>query len=269
MIRKPISKVREIVITITSIALLLGAYEYLSYRQHKINPYDKTIPSFTEIAQGCVQIVTPNPRDSNRVWLWEDAKASLVRFSLGMLTGVSLAFLFGIAMGVSRNVEAFCKIPILALGAVPPTAMLAVFFVLFGVGMNMFVAMIVAGIFPSLATSIYNASRTDVTDHSIYKAYTLGASDYEVIWEVVVKQIFPRIIDNIRLIIPAVLICLIAAEWATAGVGFGYRLKVQSRFTEMTVVYPYLVVLGVFNTTVNAVLLLLRKKLCPWFDMKS
>ena len=51
-----------------------------------------------------------------------------------------------------------------------------------------------------------------------------------------------------------------------ADTGFGYRLKLQSRLTNMNVVYNYLLILGLITSVLDFGLLKLRKNLCKWFD---
>ena len=95
--------------------------------------------------------------------------------------------------------------------------MLAVFFVFFGAtGIKIFVALIAFGIFPTLAQSITQAAQKDVDEHRLYRSYTLGASDFEVVWEFVLRQILPRIIENSRMQIGPAMVFLIAAEFALA-----------------------------------------------------
>jgi len=300
MIRQPISRKTELFLGLLSIGILLGSYSILSYRQHLLNPKDTTIPTHTQFIEGWKKIVSaPTPKFETpaekkfytdhkdeqwsiawskvtkfwpavkQTWLVNDFYASGKRLFYGLLCGISLSFFFGLSMGVSRPMEALSKWPVLGLGAVPPTAMLAVYLVVFGTEIEMYTAMVALGITPALTVAIFNAVRTDVTDHAIYKAYTLGASTFEVIWEVVVKQILPRIIDFIRLAIGPAMVFLIAAEMNNADVGFGYRLRIQGRLTNMSVVYTYLVLLGLVGFMIDNALLRLRRWLCPWFDMRA
>ena len=143
--------------------------------------------------------------------------------------------------------------------------MLAVYFVLVGTELKMYVAMISLGIFPTLAQSVYQAAKKDVSDHAIYKAYTLGASHAETIWNVVFRQTLPRIIENVRLQIGPAMVFLLAAEWMVGGEGFGYRLKIHSRLQGMNVVYSYLIVLGATGLMLDWCLSRTRRRLCPWF----
>ena len=84
-------------------------------------------------------------------------------------------------------------------------------------------------------------------------------------WEVVLRQILPRIIENARLQIGPAMIFLIAAEWALSDVGFGYTLRIQSRLQNMNIVFTYLAILAVAGLVIDWSLIWLRRWLCPWF----
>lgn len=267
MIRRPISSTTQWILQILSIAVIVGGYSFMSWRQHQINPSDKTIPTISQFVDCWKTLIVQEPRNpiKLRKWLPNDLAASGTRLFLGLAGGVALSFFVGMGMGVHPPVEAFFRWPIKVLGSIPPTAMLAIYFVIFGIGLNMYVAMIALGIFPALSLSIYRACITDVSDHSIYKAYTLGADSFEVIMDVVFQQILPRIIEFVRIAVGPALIFLIAAEWSNADVGFGYQLKIQSRLSNMNVVYTYLAILALFSFGIDSLLFNLRRYCCPWF----
>jgi NitT/TauT family transport system permease protein len=92
----------------------------------------------------------------------------------------------------------------------------------------------------------------------------LGASDAEIIYEVIWKQILPSVLDNIRLQIGPAMIFLLAAEMLVGGEGMGFRIRMESRVLDMSVVYIYLTILGFTGLMADYVLLWLRKRLCPW-----
>ena len=264
MIRQPIAKHWALLIGVLSIVVLAGAYSYLSARQHAVNPDDRTIPSWRQLSEGAVKIAEVNPRSQER-WLVVDAKATASRLFLGLLLGVSGAVLLGVAMGCFAPIEAFLCPPLALLAKLPPTAMLAVFFVLVGTDTNMFVAMIAFGVLPSLAQTVY-LSVKEVPYELQYKAYTLGASHVEVIWNIIFRYILPRLLDAVRLQIGPAMVYLIAAEMVVGDVGFGYRIRLQSKLLNMDVVYPYLLILAIFGFLMDFALLRTRRSLCPWFE---
>lgn len=273
MIRKPISTPSQILLGMLSIILLICAYGWLSHRQKQVNPKDTTIPNAQQMLDGWHRVMTPGLKEPTTFleklhkfrWLPEDMLVTFGRLLAGLSLGVLLSLVVGVAMGCLSPIESFCA-PLLSFFAkVPPTAMLAVYFVLFGTHTKFYVAMIALGIFPTLAQAIYQSAKKDVSDHAVNKAFTLGASNMEVVWNVIFQQILPRIIENVRLQVGPAMVFLIAAEYAVGGEGFGYRLKIQSRILNMNVVYIYLIVLGVVGFMIDWVLSLTRRRLCPWF----
>lgn len=274
LIHRPIAAYKRIALGMLSFAVILGIYSWLSYRIHQVNPHNTTMPNARQIMAGVGKIVGSDKRAETLrdhlvkfrdSWLWEDSLATFGRLLTGLAMGVLMSVVVGMSMGCFTSAEAFFGPPLSFFAKIPPTAMLAVYFVLFGTEFRLFAAMIALGIFPTLAQSIYQAAKKDVTDYTIYKAYTLGASEMEVICNVIFQQILPRIIENVRLQVGPAMVFLIAAEYVVADVGFGYRLRIQSRLLNMNVVYVYLVFLGLSGFVFDWLLTWLRRKVAPWF----
>lgn len=265
MIRKPITYKKQYVLGIVSIVIIACLYSYLSWRQHNINASDTTLPSIKEIfTKGTYKIFTPD--SLGKIWIWEDGKATLSRLSIGLGIGVLLSFFVGLGMGNFSTIEGLFKWPITFISQIPATAMLAVFLVVSAMTNIPVVPMLVCfGVFPTLTQTIYLSAKQDVHEELIFKAYTLGASHAEVIWNIVVPQILPRILDAVRICIGPALVYLIAAEWSNEHIGFGYRLKIQGRQMHMAVVYNYLIILGCFGYFADMFMVRLRNYLCPWY----
>lgn len=261
MIRTPISKKSSLAFMLGTIVVIIMAYGWLSHRQKAFNPNDTTVPNLSQFIDGLKFAVTPMP--NGEILLWDDLKATYYRHFVGVTVGVIMSLVIGILMGCWPAVESVFRLPIAFLAKIPPTAMIAVYFILFGTDMQMFVAMIAFGIFPTLAQSVY-LSVKEVSDDAIYKAYTLGASNYELIWNVIFPQILPRFIEAIRMATGPAMVFLIAAEWMVSDVGVGYRLRIQSRLLNMNIVYVYLIVLCLTTYIIDWSLKLFKSKMCPW-----
>jgi ABC-type nitrate/sulfonate/bicarbonate transport system permease component len=263
LIRKPISSRYSLMLSALGVAILALGYWKISYDQHLINPKDTTLPSFSQIYDGLIKVVTPD--SSGKIWLYEDAKATMSRHAFGLSLGVLLSLVIGLMAGCFTAFEAFIM-PVLAFfSKIPPTAMLVVYFVLFGTDFQMFIAVVALGTAPILAQSICQSVQKDVSECDIDKGYTLGASSAEIIWNIIFKKIMPRFIESVRLQAGPALILLIAAEMMVADIGFGYRLRIQGRLLNMNVVFVYLIFLGIFYHLVDWSLRLSRRKICKWF----
>ncbi len=261
MIRKPISQRASIIYMLATFAIALAFYSWMSHRQKVFNPNDTTLPDLFQFIEGVKFITTPTP--SGDILLWEDLKATYYRHFLGVTLGVILSLFVGILMGCWASIESAFRIPIAFLAKIPPTAMIAVYFILFGTDLEMFVAMIAFGIFPGLAQSVYLSAK-EVPDHAVFKAYTLGASNTELIWNVIFPQILPKFIEAIRMATGPAMVFLIAAEWMVSDIGVGYRLRIQSRLLNMNIVYAYLLILCLTTYIIDWSLRLAKSKLCPW-----
>ena len=266
MIRRPITRSWAVVLGCLSVLLLLAGYTLVSHRQHQVNPDDTTIPNWSQLYEGVKKFTQPDRKEER--WIVEDSIATGRRLFLGLGLGVVFGFAIGMMMGCITPIEAFLQPPISLLAKVPQTAALAVYFVFFGTGMEMYVAMIAFGIIPALAVTVHLAIK-DLPSEMLDKAYTLGASHFEVATEVVLKQILPKFIDAVRLAIGPAIVFLIAAEMVVGDVGFGYRIRLQFKLTNMNVVYPYLVMLAFFGFALDYGLRFLQAKLCPWYQRDS
>ena len=244
--------------------LLAAAYSFLSWQKHRENPNNTTVPNLRQLAAGVGRIFTPNRK--GEVEFWGDLAASASRFALGMAAGVGLSFVTGIAMGAFTPVGVAVGPSLLFFGSIPPTAMLTVYYGVFGLDEALYVGLIALGVFPLLAGGLYNSVLTDVSDHAISKAYTLGASHAEVVWNVIVPQTLPRFLENVRLAAGLGLIFLVAGEWALGDVGFGASLREWSRFGKMDQSFPYVALLGVFGLLVDRAVLQLRRFVAPWWE---
>ena len=262
-IRRPIPPLWSVSLSVAAVGLLLVGYTLLSARQRRINPSDTTIPGWSQMADGLRRATTPQGL-GHEVWLWDDATATAGRLAGGMGTGMALGVALGLLMGCYAWAEAVLLPPIAFLAKVPPTAMLALFFVIVGIGGGFYVAVIAVGVTPILAQSVFESVRKDVPMELIDKARTLGASEPEVVLDVIIPQVLPRVIEAARLQLGPAMVYLIAAEYAVADVGFGYGLRMRSKLLDMSVIYPYLVLLGAAGFFLDRGFSYARRWLCPW-----
>jgi NitT/TauT family transport system permease protein len=266
MICQPTTKKWNIFLGISSIFVMLTMYGYMSHRQHKINPNDTSVPGISLFKEGFVKSHTLQKRE-DAPWILEDSKATLTRLSIGWSLSVVTAIILGILMGCYPKIESFFFTPLSLFKQAPPTAMIAVFFILLGTDMQLYVGIIIFGVVPILSFSICLFVK-EVHQENIYKSYTLSASNMETICHIIFPTILPKIIDAARLQIGPAIVYLIAAEMISADTGFGFRLRLQSRLINMNVVYIYIAYIAMFGFFMDFVLIKMQKILCPWHAKK-
>lgn len=228
---------------------------------------DHTVPTWSTLYhEGWIRAISPQGSFKRKeIWMLNDFVASGERLLVGLVVGFALSVVIGLLMGCYDWIDALLMPPFTLLAKIPTTAVLPIFFVLVHINFSMYVVMILVGMIPTLTQSISASVRKDVPEELIFKAHTLGASRFELIYEVIFRQVLPRLIDSARLQIGPALVLLVAAEWMVAGEGIGYRLRLFYQRTDMTVVFVYVMMLGVIGLVVDYLLIALRRYLCPWF----
>jgi NitT/TauT family transport system permease protein len=267
MIRRPIPTWLFVILACSGIAFAVAAYSFASLRQTQLNPRQTVMPGLKGFAEGFRLITKPrgsedNPKPS---WLSTDLRATYWRLFLGLGLGTLASVILGIAMGSYSAVEALFSPVISFMAKIPPTAMLVVYMIAFETGLRMFTAMVGFGVFFTMVQTIYQSVKKDVAADHINKAYTLGASEFEIVLDVIWKQVLPRVIDNIRIHIGPAFVFLIAAEMLFAGEGVGYTIRQQAKLINMNVIYIYLGILGATGLLLDYGLMRFRRWLCPWF----
>lgn len=224
------------------------------------------LPTFAKMWDALVKVCTPQGYNQE-VWLYKDFIATYTRLAIAMSCGCLIGVLLGLLMGCFEIIDAFLY-PILGclLSYLPSSAIIAVLAVFFSTNENLFLVLLILSISPPLACKLSIAIKNDVSIERIDKAYTLGASHIEVVWDIVLRQILPKIIDNVRLQVGSAFVAVIAAELLVGSVGFGYRLRIQSRQLNWDVVYVYLIILAISGFLIDLCLIKLRKFSCPWFE---
>ncbi len=180
------------------------------------------------MAEGFGKIVAAQGTEANPKpsFLWEDTKASATRLFAGTAIGVISSIIIGILMGSYRWIEAPLAPIIMFMAKIPPTAILCLYMIAFGTGINLFIAMVALGIFFTMTQSVFQATRQDVTQEAIHKAYTLGATDMEVIFEIIWPQIMPRILE--------IFACKLDQPWCSS-----LRLKFCLLMLDFRISHPH------------------------------
>lgn len=261
MLGRPISQVWRIVLGVIGVCLVLAGYTHLSNTRLAENEFDRSVPSWSMMKDGLQKAIEPDRRDER--WLIQDTKASTKRLLAGLGISIVGALTLGVLMGVLAPFDSFLY-PVMAMTSkMVPTAMIAVFFVLLGIGESAFIGIVVFGILPTLTQTVALSVR-GVHTELIYKAYTLGASHLEIIWNVVLRQIFPAFLDAVRLSIGPALVYLIAAEMLFADEGFGYRIRLEMKKLNMDIVFPYIAIMAMLFFVLDFALNRFNRWANPW-----
>jgi NitT/TauT family transport system permease protein len=149
---------------------------------------------------------------------------------------------------------------------IPPLAVLPILFILLGLGEVAKITLITIGLAPCIVRDL--ALRAgELPTEQLIKAQTLGASSWQLVIRVILPQMWPRLIDSLRLSMGSAWLFLIAAEAIASEEGLGYRIFLVRRYLAMDVILPYVVWITLLAFAMDWALKLLRSRAFPWTEM--
>lgn len=229
---------RSRLLALIPFALAIAAYLVASHLRLAENPQDKILPSLVQMWEAVQRLAfAPDPQSGDYVW-WKDTWASLRRIGIGVGIAAALALLAGLNMGLRPWMRDLFGDFLTFLSMVPPLAVLPILFIALGVDELSKVSLIFLGVFPVMARDML-LTVEKIPREQVTKAITLGASRWAVIYRIVMPQVIPRLVDNVRLALGAAWLFLIAAEAIAATEGLGYRIFLMRRYLAMDVILPY------------------------------
>jgi NitT/TauT family transport system permease protein len=228
----------SIVLPAALFVLSIGAYLVTAHVRHQENPQDKLVPTLSKMGEGFYRTAFEADRKGD-YRLLVDTAASGRRFLISVALMV-FAVTLGLHMGVMPYWEKFFLRFVTFFDKIPALAILPILFIIFGLGEVSKIALIVIGVFPTITLDTYLRAN-GVPRQQIIKGLTLGASDLEVAYRIVLPQVLPGVLDTIRLNFKAVILFLIAGESLAATVGLGYRIFVVRRYIAMDIIIPYVI----------------------------
>jgi NitT/TauT family transport system permease protein len=243
--------------------LLLFAYVLGSNARLADNPDDKLLPAPSTIATAIHQYAIEEDVRSGKVLLWHDTFASLQRIGIALAICAMIGMVLGITIGALPVVNATLGGFVTIVSMIPPLAILPILFIVLGLGETSKISLIVIGIAPVVVRDLALRCR-ELPVEQLIKAQTLGANTWQLIIRVIVPQVWPRLIDSMRLSLGAAWLFLIAAEAIASTEGLGYRIFLVRRYLAMDVILPYVVWITVLALLSDWILRVIRRKACPW-----
>jgi len=260
-------------------AVGIAAYFFVAQERHRENPDDRVMPTIAQMARGFAdaalkpageeEVQTAGESLISRIrasMLWKDTLASGRRFliSVGLLFP---AVLLGLHMAMFPVIGAFFLRFILFFDKIVALSLLPILFIAFGIDELSKIMLIVIGVTPTIILDTFNLSK-GVPHEQIVKGFTLGANDFSITYRIVLKQIWPRVLNGIRLNLKTVMLFLFAGEMIASTDGLAYRIALLRRHMGMDTIIPYVLWVALLLFLVDFGMNKLNHKLHPWFQEK-
>jgi NitT/TauT family transport system permease protein len=258
-----LSLVTRVVLGAVPFVVLVAVYAVGSHLRRIDNPSDKLLPSLDAMASTFWRMATVPDQRSGDLLLWSDTFLSLARLGAGILIAAAISLSLGILIGYLPRARATLAPFVAAISLIPPITVLPILFIIFGLGEMAKVMLIVVGTAPIMTRSLAQAVM-DIPREEIVKAETLGASSWQMVFRVVLPQIWPRLITAMRLGLVPAWIFLISAEAIASTGGLGYRIFLVRRYLAMDVILPYVAWITLLAYLLDRMLYFLSRRLFRW-----
>ena len=246
--------------------VLICAYLVGSHIRLTDNPSDKLLPAPATLIGTLHSYATEEDVRSGEVLFWLDTVASLKRIFVALALSAAIGLALGLAIGAIPVVRAVLAPFIAAVAMIPPLAILPILFIVLGLGETAKIALMTIGIAPCITRDLALRA-SELPAEQLIKAQTLGASSWQLVTRVILPQMWPRLIDAVRLMLGSAWLFLIAAEAIASTEGLGYRIFLVRRYLAMDVILPYVVWITVLAFTMDWLLKLLRSRAFRWTEM--
>lgn len=257
-----------IILAILPFLLLLAAYMLASDIRHKENPNDKLLPKISQMSDAVQRMAFTKDARTGKYLMLQDTVSSLRRLLIGVSLAAFAGLLLGLNLGLFPGLNAMLNPFVTFISMIPPLAILPILFISFGVDELAKIVLIFIGVFP-LVTRDMRLTVTKLPREQITKAATLGATQLQLAYRILLPQILPRLIETIRLTLGAAWLFLIAAEAIASSDGLGYRIFLVRRYLAMDVILPYVLWITFLGFSFDMILKLSLKWFFPWYSGDS
>jgi len=193
--------------------------------------------------------------------------ASISRVLLALVAAIAIGVPLGLWMGLNKWVRAVLDPLVELLRPIPPLAYLPLLVIWFGIGETTKVLLI----FFSILAPVIISSTHGVISHQLNReraALSLGASQSQVFWHVILPTALPHILTGIRIGLGVGWSTLVASELVAADRGIGFMVQSAAQFLITDTVVLGIIVIAIVAVSFELFLRWLQKQLSPWYGQQ-
>lgn len=194
---------------------LLAALWEIAPRIHLVDPSE--LPPLSAVAAAWWSLALDGS-------LWTNGISSLVNWAFGLGSAIIVGILLGVTMAWSTTIDDIASPVVKALYPMPKSALIPVMILWLGLGAGSKIASIAMSCLLPVIISTYNGAR-GVDQTLLWSARACGASQRDVLWEVILPGALPEILSGIRNAVAISFIVLVASELLVGQSGLGYLIS--------------------------------------------
>jgi NitT/TauT family transport system permease protein len=212
--------------------------------------------------------ILPSPRAVIAAW-WglfsegyiRDIGISVARVWVAFLASAVIAIPLGIMMSGYRVITALVEPLVDFVRYLPVPALVPLTLIWFGIGEGSKIALLWIGTFFQLILLIADDARR-VPKEFTETGRTLGASDFALMKDVLLRAMLPNMVDSLRITLGWCWTYLIVAEIVASSSGIGYELWTARRYGKSPEVFAGILTIGVIGLLSDQMIRFMHRR---WF----
>ena len=182
----------------------------------------------------------------------EDIWISVARVWGAFLMSAIMAIPIGIWMSSYRIVGMLIEPIVDFIRYLPVPAMVPLLIIWFGIGESSKIAVLWMGTFFQLVLLIADDTKR-VPKEYIETGFTVGARPRQITWDIVLRSMLPKIVDNLRITLGWCWTYIIIAEIVASNAGIGHAIWSARRFVKTPEVMAGILTVGVIGLLTDQV----------------
>jgi ABC-type nitrate/sulfonate/bicarbonate transport system permease component len=238
---------------IFSVLVVLIAWEIFA-RSGRVTPF--MLPAFSAVVERIYSDAVSGDLFSN---LGRTLYRAMTGFAIATVGGITL----GALMSRSRVMHWFFD-PIISVGfPMPKIAFLPIIILWLGVYDVSKVSIVVFdAIFPVVTATLAGIAAVD--KELVWSARNMGATEWEVMWQIKLPAALPQILTGLQVALPISLIVAIIGEMVMGGYGLGGAMMSASRFADSRGVFAGIVEIAIVGYGLIKAMAVVRRRLLVW-----
>jgi sulfonate transport system permease protein len=188
---------------------------------------------------------------------------SLLRLATGLALGGFAGVAVGLAMGLSRTIEAHLGPTVRAIWLVPSLGWLPFFMLIFGIGETLKVVLIAKACFLPLMVASREGVRNIPRKHfEVARVLELGRLDTARF--LILPAIVPSLLNGLRLALSKGWQVLVLVEMIASAAGIGYLMTWGRKSFQLDIVLVTIAVIGATGWVLDRAALALERHVADW-----
>jgi NitT/TauT family transport system permease protein len=216
---------------------------------------DYALPTLTSVAVTFVDLAAGDLYYHTARSIWRGMLAFAAAVPLGIAAGILIAWFLPVRILLKPILQ--CLYPM------PKSALIPLTIIWIGIGDSSKIALIFLGCLVPIVMSAFNGAR-GVDQTLLWTARSLGASERQVLWEIVVPGALPEIMNGIRTALALCFILMVAAELIIANDGIGYLINLLGEAGEYSGMFAGVITISAIGFAADRGCVALTRWLLAW-----